>query len=91
MRSLGIKQYKSTTFHPESQGVLQRFHYTLKIMIKSFCLEAGSEWDEVIDLLLFSVRESVQESLGFSPFQLIYGHEVRVPLKVLNEVGLMKR
>ncbi|XP_063586255.1 uncharacterized protein LOC134763618 [Penaeus indicus] len=88
MRSLGITQYKSTAFHPESQGVVERFHYTLKTMIKSFCLEAGSEWDEVIDLLLFSVRESVQESLGFSPFQLIYGHEVRGPLKVLKECWL---
>ncbi|XP_042858103.1 uncharacterized protein LOC122244300 [Penaeus japonicus] len=88
MCSLGIRQYKSTAFHPESQGIVERFHYTLKTMIKSFCLEVGSEWDEVIDLLLFSVRESVQESLGFSPFQLIYGHEVRGPLKVLKECWL---
>jgi len=57
-------------------------------MIKAFCLETGSEWDEGIDLLLFSVRDSVQESLGYSPFQLIYGHEVRGPLKVLKECWL---
>jgi len=62
MRSLGIKQYKSTAFHPESQGVVERCHYTLKTMIKSFCLEAGSEWDEVIDLLLFSVRKAFRKA-----------------------------
>ena len=35
-----------------------------------------------------SVRDSVQESLGFTPFQLIYGHKVRGPLKVLKESWL---
>jgi len=90
MKSLGIQQCRSTVYHPQSQGVVERFHYTLKTMIKAFCLETGSEWDEGIDLLLFSVRDSVQESLGYSPFQLIYGHEVRGPLKVLKECWLIE-
>lgn len=37
---------------------------------------------------MFAARESVQESLGFSPFELIFGHSVRGPLKVLKEVWL---
>ena len=35
--------------------------------------------------MLFAVRESVQESLGFSPFELVFGHSVRGPLKLLKE------
>ena len=38
-----------------------------------------------IHLLLFAVRESVQEPLGFSPFELVFGHTVRGPLKLLKE------
>ena len=34
---------------------------------------------------MFAVRESVQESFGFSPFELIFGHTVRGPLKLLKE------
>ena len=41
--------------------------------------------DEGIHLLLFAVREFVQESLGFSPFELVFGHKVRGPLKLLKE------
>ena len=41
--------------------------------------------DEGIHLLLFAVRESVQESLGFSPFELVFGHSVRGPLTLLKE------
>ena len=41
--------------------------------------------DEGIHLLLFAVRASVQESLGFSPYELVFEHTVRGPLKLLKE------
>ena len=83
MHELGIKQYRSSAYHPESQGALERFHQTLKNMIRSYCFDTEKDWDEGIHLLLFAVRESVQESLGFSPFELVFGHTVRGPLKLL--------
>ncbi|CAC5369209.1 unnamed protein product [Mytilus coruscus] len=33
---LGIAQYRSSAYHPESQGALERFHQTLKNMIRTF-------------------------------------------------------
>ena len=50
-------------------------------MIRSYCFDTERDWDEGIHLLLFAVRESVHESLGFSPFELVFGHTVRGPLK----------
>ena len=88
MNQLGIKQYKSSAYHPESQGALERFHQTLKTMIKMYCIENSKDWDEGVHLLLFAVRESVQESLGFSPFELVFGHAVRGPLLLLKEKWL---
>ena len=85
MHELGIKQYKSSAYHPESQGALERFHQTLKNMIRFYCFDTEKDWDEGIHLLLFAARESVQESLGFSPFELVFGHTVRGPLKLLKE------
>ena len=41
-------------------------------------------------VLLFAIRESVQESLGFSPFELVYEREVRGPSKLLKEHWLEK-
>ena len=38
--------------------------------------------------MLFAAREAVQESLGFSPFELVFGHTVRGPLKLLKEKWL---
>ena len=87
MPKLGIKQYRSSAYHHESQdqGALERFHQTLKNMIRSYSFDREKDWDEGIDLLLFAIRESIQESLGFSPFELVFGHTVRGPFKLLKE------
>ena len=85
MHELGIHQYRSSAYHPESQGAIERFHQTLKNMIRSYCFENKKDWDEGVHLLLFAVRESIQESLGFSPFELVFGHTVRGPLKLLKK------
>ena len=85
MSQLGIKQNVSSAYHPQSQGALERFHQTLKSMLRAYCHEQDKDWDKGIPLLLFAIRESVQESLGFSPFELVYGREIRGPLKLLKE------
>ena len=85
MHELGIKQYRSSAYHPESQGGLERFHQILKNMIRAYCFDTERGWNEGIHLLRFAVRESVQESLGFSAFELVFGHTVRGPLKLLKE------
>ena len=49
MNELSIKQSFSSAYHPESQGVLERHHQTLKTLLKKFCIESESDWDEGID------------------------------------------
>ena len=88
MYELGIKQYTSSAYHPQSQEALERFHQTLKSMLCTYCFEQDKDWDEGIHLLLFAAREAVQESLGLSPFELLLGKEVQGPLKLLKESWL---
>lgn len=59
-------------------------------MLRAFCLESGKDWDDGLPLLMFAVRESVQESLGFSPAKLVFAHTVRGPLKMLKEQLIRK-
>ena len=90
MQVLGIKNYRSTAYHPESQGALERFHQTLKSMLTKYCLETGNDWDNGIPLVLFAVRDSYQESLGYSPNELLFGKEVRGPLKLMYDCMLQQ-
>lgn len=57
-------------------------------MLRVYCLDKQKDWDQGIPFLLFAARDAVQESLGFSPFELIFGHAVRGPLKLLKEKWL---
>ena len=57
-------------------------------MIRTYCLDFEKDWDEGVHLLLFAAREAVQETLGFSPFELVFGRTVRGPLKLLKEKWL---
>ena len=50
---------------------------------QAYCYELELDWDQGIHLLIFTVREAVQVSLGF--FELVYGHTVKGPLKLLKE------
>ena len=47
---LGAKTIKSSAYHPESQGALERFHSTLKNMIRMYCLDNEKDWDDGISL-----------------------------------------
>lgn len=47
--------------------------------------EDGRDWDRLIPYVLFAYREVLQTSTGFSPFELLYGRDVRGPLDVLKE------
>ncbi len=84
-KELNIEHRTSSPYHPETQGALERYHQTLKTMLRSFVLEHHKDWDQGIPFLLFATRDSVQESLGFTPFELVFGHRVRGPLQLIKE------
>ena len=85
VHELGITQVTSSAYHPESQGAIERFHRSLKDMVRAYSVEFPTEWDVAMPFLMFAARDSVCESTGFTPFQLVYGHEVRGPLQMLKE------
>ena len=82
---LHIKKITSTPYHPEANGLVERFNGTLKRMLTCFVENEKDDWDKYLPYLLFSYREVPQESTGFSPFELLYGRYVRGPLSILKE------
>uniref|UniRef100_A0A669D934 Gypsy retrotransposon integrase-like protein 1 n=1 Tax=Oreochromis niloticus TaxID=8128 RepID=A0A669D934_ORENI len=84
-RLLGIQGVKTSPYHPQTDGLVERFNKTLKSMLRKFVNETGSDWYQWLPFLLFAYLEVPQSSTGFSPFQLLYGHPVRGPMDVLKE------
>jgi len=85
-RLLSVKQLTTTPYHPQCNGLVERFNGTLKLMLKRMCSERPKDWDRYVDPLLFAYREAPQESLGFSPFEMLYGRSVRGPIRILREL-----
>ncbi len=82
---LGIKSVRTSVYHPQTDGLVERFNRTLKTMIQKFVHEDAKNWDKWLEPLLFAVHEVPQASTGFSPFELLYGRQPRGVLDVLRE------
>ncbi|KAK9537971.1 hypothetical protein VZT92_005539 [Zoarces viviparus] len=54
-------------------------------MLRKFVSRTGTDWDQWLPYLLFAYREVPQASTGFSPFELLYGRQVRGPLDLLKD------
>ena len=83
--TLQITRIRTTPYHPQTDCVVERFNGTLKFMLRKFTSWNQKDWDDYLPYLLFSYREAPQETTGFSPFELLYGHRVRGPLDVLRD------
>ena len=79
-RLLSIRQLTTTPYHPARNGLVERFNQTLKQILKRVCADRPSDWDRYLAPVLFAYRAAPQASLGFSPFELLYGRHVRGPL-----------
>ncbi len=82
-KRLGVGRILSSPYHPESNGMLERWHSTLKAMLRKSG-RGRKEWDLLLPTLLFAYREAAHEAIRFSPFELVFGRAVRGPLDVVK-------
>jgi transposase InsO family protein len=85
-RLLSVRKLSTTPYHPIANGLVEKFNGTLKSMLKRMCEERPKDWDRYLPALLFAYREVPQDSLGFSPFEMLYGRTVRGPMMLLREL-----
>uniref|UniRef100_A0A671V8A1 Integrase catalytic domain-containing protein n=1 Tax=Sparus aurata TaxID=8175 RepID=A0A671V8A1_SPAAU len=82
---LGVCSIRTSVYHPQTDGLVERFNKTLKNMIHKFMHKDSRNWVKWFDPLLFAVREAPQASAGFSPFELLFGRKPRGVLDLVRE------
>ncbi len=66
-RLLRVKQLRTTVYHPQTDGLVERFNQTLKQMLRRVVAEDKHDWDLMLPYVLFWIREVPQASTGFTP------------------------
>ena len=75
----GIHKLNTTTYHPQTDGLVERFHRTLTDMLAKTVEQSGRDWDKRLPYVLFTYQASMQESTHESPFYLLYGRDPQLP------------
>ena len=76
---MGIHKVNTTAYHPQTDGLVERFNRTLIDMIAKSTDHGGRDWDIRLPFLLFANRATPQASTGESPFLLLYGRDCLLP------------
>ncbi|VVC26736.1 Integrase, catalytic core,Macro domain,Retropepsins,Zinc finger, CCHC-type,Ribonuclease H- [Cinara cedri] len=76
---LQIEKIKTTAYHPQSSGALERSHRTLAEYLRHFVKENNKDWDQYVSYAMFVYNSTVHTSTGFQPYELVYGYPVEVP------------
>ena len=85
-RLLSIRQLRTTPYHAQCNGLVERFNGTIRRMLQKMAAERLTDWDRYLPALLFAYREVTQESVGFSPFELVLGRSARGPMRVIRDL-----
>ena len=82
-RLLGIKKTRTTPFHPQSDGMVERFNRTLEAQLSKFVSDHQRDWDQLVPLLMMAYRTSVHETTGQTPARLMMGRDLRLPIDLI--------
>ena len=80
---LGIDRIRTSPYHPQSDGALEKWHACLKGMIKKSGVDVKN-WDLSLKYLLFAYRDTPHAVTGFTPFELLFGRNVKGPLSLVH-------
>ena len=80
---LGVTKQRTTTHHPASDGQVERFNRTLLQMLRTVVNDHGDERDEHLPYVTAAYRYTKHETTGYSPFQLMFGRSVTLPLDLM--------
>ena len=75
------KHRLTTAYRPQTNGMIERFNKTIGECIAKLLSDHEKEWDDYVESVLFAYRTMKHEVTKFTPFQLLYGRQAKLPIE----------
>ena len=82
MALLGIKRSRTTSYHPQANGMVERFHRQLKAALKA--QPNPNDWMTTLPLILLGLRTALKQDLNSTTAEMVYGTTLRLPGEFLT-------
>ena len=83
---MGIAKTRTSAYHPQCDGQVERQNRTLQDMLSKFVSNHADDWDQWLDPVVFAYNTSRHDSTGYSPYEMIFGRTPRMPFEL--EIGM---
>ena len=80
MKRSHIAQAHSTTYHPQTNGLVERQNRTLVNMLRVYCSRYMTDWDKYLPQVVGAYKSTQHSTTGISPFMMLTGRERAMPL-----------
>jgi transposase InsO family protein len=67
--SFGTKLIRSSVYHPQTDGQIERVNQILEDMLRACAINYGKNWDKCLSLVEFAYNNSYQSSLKMAPLR----------------------
>lgn len=86
---LGIKHSRTVDYHPQANGIDERFNGTLGKLLRNYVKPEQDNWSEQLQWTVLLYNTTYHESLGTSPYVAVYGVSPRSVLRniISNELN----
>ena len=85
MNTWGIKSYFTTPYHPQSNGLVERFHRRLKESLNSLATDEPDHWFWRLPCAMLAIRTTIKPDIGVSPADLVFGEGLAIPGQLLSQ------
>src|SRR5262249_270519 len=81
----GMKRSLSTSYHPRTDGQTEQMNKTVKQIIRANLDQFQTNWPEILPMAELAINNTVNATTKFSPFRLLYGQEVKIPIDEIDK------
>src|SRR5690606_27327898 len=85
----GTKHKPTTSYHPQANGLAERFNKTITTMLSMYVNASHTNWDVLLPFVTYAYNTSCQSSHRYTPFQLVYARDAVTPVDRIFPVRLV--